>query len=97
MFYSRSTFGACLLLYEVFQNSIKKFETSWDFYMKAGLYPSKLATSWTYSATFYHIFFPPDNQFLDQGATNVPYTFSIPLETGRLVPFRKLGEYMRQG
>ena len=30
-------------------------------------------------------------------STNVPYTFSIPLETGRLVPFRKPGEYLRQG
>ena len=59
MFYSRCTFGACLLLYEVFQNSIRKFETSWDFYMKAGLYPSKFATSWKFSATFYQIFFPP--------------------------------------
>ena len=30
-------------------------------------------------------------------STNAPYTFSIPLETGRLVPFRKPGEYRRQG
>ena len=59
MFYSWCTFCVCLLLYEVFQNSISKIETIWNFYMKAGLYPSKFATSWQFSATFYQISFPP--------------------------------------